>query len=101
MKKNHTKKVTISDANNQKVIKLAENLILSKLSKYIVIEYYYILKLIEQRDINLEYWCIKEIITNKLIKSLYLIVYKNFIKSFGLIIIAIRLANVIGKYIKI
>ncbi len=87
------KGATVIYADNQGAIKLAENLIFWKRSKHIVIRYHYICDLIKQGDIILKYWSNKEMIADGLTKPLGPIVFKGFIKSLGLTIVQVALAD--------
>jgi hypothetical protein len=62
--------LTIIYANNQKIIKLINNSIFQKRTKYIVVKYHYTRDLISQRIIKLKYRLTAEIIADDLIKSL-------------------------------
>jgi hypothetical protein len=73
------KNSTIIYANNQEVIKLANNSIFQKRTKHIVVKYHYTRDLISQRIIKLKYRLIAEMIADDLIKPLESIQFKRFI----------------------
>ncbi len=73
--------LTIIFANNQRIIKLTENLVFQKRTKHIAIKYHYIRDLIKHENVQLIYKTIDQMIVDELIKSLKSILFKKFVAS--------------------
>jgi hypothetical protein len=73
------KNSTVIYADNQKAIKLVNNLIFQKRTKHIAVKYHYTRDLISQEKIKLKYRLIAQMIADDLIKSLKSIQFKRFI----------------------
>ncbi len=72
-------------ANNQKIIKLTENLVFQKRTKHITIKYHYTRDLIKHENVQLIYKTIDQMIVDELIKSLRSILFKEFVASLDMI----------------
>jgi hypothetical protein len=68
-------------ADNQKIIKLTENFVFQKRTKHIAIKYHYTRDLIKQKDVQLIYKAIDQMIVDELTKSLESILFKKFVAS--------------------
>jgi hypothetical protein len=79
------KNSTIIYANNQEIIKLANNSIFQKRTKHIVVKYHYTRNLISQRTIKLEYRLTAKMIADGLIKSLRSVQFQIFIDQLKMI----------------
>jgi hypothetical protein len=76
---------TIIYADNQRAIKLVNNLIFQKRTKHIAVKYYYTRDLISQRVIKLKFKPTAEMIADELIKSLRSIQFKRFINKLRMV----------------
>jgi hypothetical protein len=77
---------TVIYADNQRAIKLVNNLIFQKRTKHIVVKYHYTKDLISQRKIKLKYRFIAQMIADGLIKSLRSIQFKRFVDQLDMTI---------------
>jgi hypothetical protein len=78
-------KATVIFADNQGVIKLANNPVFQKRTKHIAVKYHYTRDLIKQGEIELEYQSIAEMKADELIKSLGLILFNKFAVALDMI----------------
>lgn len=70
--------------NNQRVIHLVKNLILSECSKHIDISYHYMCGLTEKKRISVEYIPTNDIIANGITKPLPMVSFEKFVKEISL-----------------